>query len=501
MADLSALQSELSALKESLRIKQQSIANINPNYQMNQAYLAKLKVEVASLNTQIAAKNAEIAAATAPTPAKATPKTDYGQAVRPPPYDETGALNLGYGINELGEPYWTGDPAYVYSPPKSLAEVPAEDPAVPVRGTPWDEEGNLNNGWSLDENGEAVWVGAGYNDATGQTAPSISPDDDPELAQRQAYARQDQEEYDRALAQYQKEDQDAVNNSYNAPAGTNKTPSATTYTAAPDWRLRISLSPKSTYLYNDSEPGILAPLKATKGVIFPYTPTVNVAYNATYDSQTITHSNFKSHNYQGSSVDQITVTGDFTAQDIQEANYMLAVIHFFRSATKMFYGQDTNPVRGTPPPLLYMSGFGQYQFDNHPMVLTGFTYNLPADVDYINAYPNRVEVGVNGAALSPYQPQSVGGSAGPIKSFINDALSRLTGSGLQKGGKSTGPVFSKPPTMTNEVTRVPTKINISLTFLPIVTRNAISNEFSLKDYASGKLLRGSQNPKAGGGIW
>lgn len=227
-------------------------------------------------------------------------------------------------------------------------------------------------------------------------------------------------------------------------------------------------------------------------------------YTASYDTQTITHSNFKTHNYQGSNIDQITVTGDFTAQDITEANYLLAVIHFFRSATKMFYGKDTNPIRGMPPPLLYMSGLGQYQFDNHPMVLTNFTYNLPPDVDYINAYPNGVQVGVNGAALSPYQPITPGGqapAAGPIRGAINSALSRLTSSNLTKGGGAMGPVFQRPPTMSTEVTRVPTKINISLTFLPIVTRNAISNEFSLKDYASGKLLRGSQNSKLGGGIW
>jgi hypothetical protein len=37
---------------------------------------------------------------------------------------------------------------------------------------------------------------------------------------------------------------------------------------------------------------------------------------------------------------------------------------------------------------------------------------------------------------------------------------------------------------------------------PIVTRNDISKNFSLKDYATGKLLRGShRNGGNGGGIW
>jgi hypothetical protein len=60
-----------------------------------------------------------------------------------------------------------------------------------------------------------------------------------------------------------------------------------------DWRVRISLADSSDYLYNAPflEDGILAPLKATFGVIFPYTPTINVGYKATYNNTDLTHSN------------------------------------------------------------------------------------------------------------------------------------------------------------------------------------------------------------------
>jgi hypothetical protein len=51
--------------------------------------------------------------------------------------------------------------------------------------------------------------------------------------------------------------------------------------------------------------------------------------------------------------------------------------------------------------------------------------------------------------------------------------------------------------MVQEPTYVPTKIQISITAVPVVTRNDISNHFSLKDYAAGKL---SKRP-SGGGIW
>lgn len=266
---------------------------------------------------------------------------------------------------------------------------------------------------------------------------------------------------------------------------------------AKDWRFRMSLAPGATYLYKAANAGILAPLKTTDGVIFPYSPAISVNYAAAYDTNDLPHSNYKMYTYKGSSVESITIGGDFTAQDSVEANYLLAVIHFFRSATKMFYGQDENPARGVPPPLVYMSGFGQYQFDNHPVAITGFTYTMPTDVDYINAYPSGTGTGATGSAagggfnLSPFIQRVISYST---------PLQRLTSSFLKPGGIAPAPVFTTSPNI-DQVTRVPTKISISLTCIPIVTRNAISNEFSLAKYATGSLLQGSKNPNTGGGIW
>jgi hypothetical protein len=265
----------------------------------------------------------------------------------------------------------------------------------------------------------------------------------------------------------------------------------------PDWRVRISIAKGSNYFYNvaPEEQTILRPLKATEGVIFPYTPSINVAYSASYDQQTLPHSNYKSTTYGGSSVDSVSITADFTAQDVNEANYLLAVIHFFRSATKMFYGRDENPARGVPPPLLYLSGLGQYQFDNHPMVLQSFTYSLPTDVDYINAYPDETGTSFDGTPLTPFAKPSAP-KANPIIGGIN----RLFGVGLNPGGTAKSNVLISPPKGNNNATRVPTKITITLSFLPVVTRRGVSNEFSLKNYASGELLRGHKT-RTGGGFW
>ena len=254
----------------------------------------------------------------------------------------------------------------------------------------------------------------------------------------------------------------------------------------PDWRARLSLAPNSNYLYNvpKGQAGILAPLQATDGVIFPYTPGISVTYSAGYDPSELIHSNYKVYQYKGSSVDTVSITADFTAQDTTEANYMLAVIHFFRSVTKMFYGQDQNPNNGVPPPLCYLSGFGAYTFDAHPLVVTNFTYATPTDVDYIRAGSQTNQPGVN---IS--QQNNI------LNSFVA-SVSRRANNGLTERL----PNFSTQNSMINsEATYVPTKLQLQITCIPIVTRNDISNKFSLKEYATGALLRGSK--RSGGGIW
>ena len=246
-------------------------------------------------------------------------------------------------------------------------------------------------------------------------------------------------------------------------------------------------------LYKDSSPGILKPLMATNGVIFPYSPQINLSYTASYNATDLVHTNYKVYNYKSSSVENINITGDFTVQDSAEANYVLAVIHFFRSVTKMFYGQDQNPARGVPPPLCYLTGFGQYQFDMHPVAITSFTYTFPNDVDYVNAFPTNNSVSIGGNDMLPYMPQ--------IASFLSP-LNRLQSlAGVGKGGLPKQPTFVTSQNI-NEVTRVPAKITIQLSCIPIVSRNTMSNQFSLKQYANGSLLKGTTNfSRTGGGLW
>lgn len=252
-----------------------------------------------------------------------------------------------------------------------------------------------------------------------------------------------------------------------------------------DWRVRLSLAPSASYLYKAANPGILKYLQKTDGVIFPYVPQIQVTYAAHYDAAELTHSNYKIFQYKNSSIDQISISCDFTAQDNEEANYLLAVIHFFRSVTKMFYGQDDIPKAGTPPPLCYLSGLGGFQFDRHPLVISSFNYSLPNDVDYIRAGSPTLQPGVDSSAYN--------GSTGADATAGSVRLGRLN-----PGATENAPQFTKATN--TQPTYVPTKISISLVAYPIVTRSDISNKFSLADYATGALLQGSKNP-SGGGIW
>ena len=116
-----------------------------------------------------------------------------------------------------------------------------------------------------------------------------------------------------------------------------------------DWRVKLRLASGSSYLYKLAQQegttggagqnlgaGILTPLVATDGVIFPYTPRISTLYSAEYNVYNPTHSNYNQYWYKGSKVGEVQLDATFTAQDTQEADYMLAVIHFFKSASKMF---------------------------------------------------------------------------------------------------------------------------------------------------------------------
>ena len=148
----------------------------------------------------------------------------------------------------------------------------------------------------------------------------------------------------------------------------------------------------------------------------------------------------------------------------------------------MFYGQDEQ--RGAPPPLCFLDGMGEYQFNNHPVLISSFQYNLPADVDYIRVDPNN-----QGLSLAPRQQLTSSSPGSTLSSVIN----RLKNAGLPKGANPGGPVdlgtVQQKVNGTGQTTYVPTKIEISITLLPVNTRSQVSQQFSLNRFANGDLLK------------
>jgi hypothetical protein len=128
--------------------------------------------------------------------------------------------------------------------------------------------------------------------------------------------------------------------------------------------------------------GDLSPLRSTGGVVFPYTPTIQVGHAASYGTYDVTHSVYQTNYWVNTRNPSIQITAQFTAQTQEDANYSAAAMHFFKSCTKGEFGRSSgNP--GVPPPVLRLSGYGPLNFANVPVVVASFSYTLPEDLDYV----------------------------------------------------------------------------------------------------------------------
>lgn len=215
---------------------------------------------------------------------------------------------------------------------------------------------------------------------------------------------------------------------------------ATTVFRDNDTRVRLSLSPNSgKILYKDDSNRLQQPLVDTNGILFPYTPTISVSHSAQYTGAHPAHSNYVQHSYNASAVDTISIDGYFTANNADEARYVFAVLQFLRSSYKMFFGSDGQ--RGTPPPVLRLSGYGPFNYNSVPVVVTNFTEIMAADRDYIEV-----------------------------------------------------PLATSPDAATK--TMIPTYMNMTIQLSPIYSKNQIGN-FGLNRFARGDLIG---NPGKEGGF-
>ena len=206
-----------------------------------------------------------------------------------------------------------------------------------------------------------------------------------------------------------------------------------------DWRAR--LRPKAGgadqfYSRLGNADYLLKPIKDSGGLVWQYTPTLFLSGSAEYSQALAQGMNYPINTFINGRAPDLPVTADFTANDIYEARYLLAVMTFLRVASKAYFG-DTAVATGrygTPPPVLLFEYLGEHGFHEVPVVVTNYTMELPGDVDYV-----PVETGIG-----------------------------------SEGG---------------EVTYVPTKSNITVNLTPTYTPHKLRRRFDLESIANGRAYK------------
>lgn len=219
-----------------------------------------------------------------------------------------------------------------------------------------------------------------------------------------------------------------------------------------DWRVKLSVP--SIYDSN-----IFNPLIEAGGFVFPFTPSIILQHSAHYNSLQPVHSNYPFFNYQHSSVDQITISGEFFVENEKDAKYWIAAMHYLRTMTKMFYGSGSGSLQGNPPPIVKLNGYGDYVFDNVPVIIMNFMIDLPQDVDYIEARINPGDEGLFELQEDKKVSLDYEGDAYQVDSVLNGATSY-----------------------------VPTQCTFTVTVQPIYSRSKVE-QFSLSKFVGGGYIK------------
>ena len=224
-----------------------------------------------------------------------------------------------------------------------------------------------------------------------------------------------------------------------------------------DWRVRLQIPQQASEVYesifgpqNTEDNALLEPLIPSRGIFWPLTPAVVIQHSANYNPLSQTHSNYPFQAYQNSQVDSFNIIGEFPVQNSEDAKHWVATINFLRTVTKMYFGSDdarAKGLKGNPPPILHMSGYGDHMFKKVPVIVNTFNVELRPGIDYISTKQTN----------TPYRELN-----GPDAGFDLSA---------EQGAPQTW---------------APTLSNVSVLVTPIYSREAIKN-FSLSKFARGEL--------------
>jgi hypothetical protein len=213
-----------------------------------------------------------------------------------------------------------------------------------------------------------------------------------------------------------------------------------------DWRVRLQVpndSPLNNFFFDNNK--LLEPLRDTRGFFWPLTPSMVIQHSANYNAMDQVHSNYPHQAYQNSQVDQMNIIGEFPVQNSDDAKHWVAVIAFLRTATKMFFGseQGIDGLKGSPPPILHLSGYGDHMFNKVPVVINTFNVELRSGIDYISTQQSDVY-------------------------------------------RNTNTDFGDFDYQNEDATWAPTLSNISVLITPIYSRDSVKN-FSMSKFVRGEL--------------
>lgn len=251
---------------------------------------------------------------------------------------------------------------------------------------------------------------------------------------------------------------------------------------ANDWRVRLSLPTWPSFRTS----AVLKPLKDAGGLVFPYTPNIQMSSTATYSTIDTVQTNHTFRAFQNSDPGTITITAPMNVEDPTQGLYWIAALHYLRSLTKMFTGND--PKAGNPPPIVHLNGYGNYVLKNIPVVVTNFSTTLDDKCDYIG-------VPVVGSAAGAIEgiADAVGGLADTLggvfgASGVTDTISEVAG-GVGQVAAMAG-MFGIGGTTSGGNSYVPTKSTFTITLQTMYSRNS-AVKFSLDRFVSGGYLNNS----------
>ena len=211
-----------------------------------------------------------------------------------------------------------------------------------------------------------------------------------------------------------------------------------------DWRVRLQIPTGADAVYDSilANNKLLDPLVPSRGIFWPLTPAVVIQHSANYNALAQTHSNYPFQAYQNSQVDSLNIIGEFPVQNADDAKHWVATVNFLRTITKMYFGKE-QALKGNPPPIMHLSGYGDHMFNKVPVVVNSFNVELRPGIDYISTKQANTPYTNNGADV-----------------------------GFDINSESQ--------------TWAPTLSNISVLVTPVYSRNSIKN-FSLSEFARGEL--------------